>query len=276
MDPAYRPETDDTPLLNAKGISHFRMLTGTSAQWAITLGRMDIGYATTLLSRLNMCPREGHLQAMLRIFGYLKSKSHRKILFDNRELPIDDVEFLDQSNWKLTYGDVQEDIPPKLQKGVTVRSIYFDASFACDMINRRSVTGIIVFVNSTPICWYVKKQNTVETSTYGAELVAGRVAAEMAIEFRYIFRMLGVPVKGSVHLFGDNKGMVQNCSMLSSQLKKKHNAIAYHRRIRESVAAGIVKLGHVSSEKNLSDIICTKALPGQALHRLSKELLFRK
>ena len=72
-----------------------------------------------------------------------------------------------------------------------------------------------------------------------------------------------------------DQGMIQNCSMLSSQLvKKKHNAIAYH-RIRESVAAGIIKMGHVSSEKNLSDI-CTKALPGPALHRLSKELLFRK
>ncbi len=82
------------------------------------------------------------------------------------------------------------------------------------------------------------------------------------------------PVKGPVHLFGDNKGMVQNCSMLSSQLKKKHNAIAYH-RIRESVASGIVKLGHVSSKKSLSDI-CTKVLLGPALHRLSKELLFRK
>ena len=276
MDPVYRPETDETPLLNTKGISQFRMLTG-SAQWAITLGRMDIGYATTMLSRFNMCPREGHLQAMLRIFGYLKGKSHGKILFDARELPLDDVEFIEGSNWKLTYGDVQEDIPPNLPKQImkpVTLSIYFDASFACDLITRRSVTGIIVFVNSTPIRWYVKKQNTVETSTYGAELVAGRIATEMAIEFRYIFRMLGVPVKGPVNLCGDNKGMVQNCSMLSSQLKKKHNAIAYH-RIRESVAAGIIKLGHVSSEKNLSDI-CTKALPGPALHRLTKELLFRK
>ncbi len=67
----------------------------------------------------------------------------------------------------------------------------------------------------------------------------------MAIEFRYIFQMLlGVPVKGPIHLFGDNKGMVQNCSMLSSQLKKKHSAsIAYCHRIQESIAAGIVKLG---------------------------------
>jgi len=112
------------------------------------------------------------------------------------------------------------------------------------------VTGIIVFVNSTPIRWYCKKQNIVETSRYGAELVAGRLATEMAIEFRYIyiFRMLGVPIDGPVILLGDNKGMIKNTLIMSlSQLNKKHNAIAYH-RVRECVAADIIKIGHVRSE----------------------------
>jgi hypothetical protein len=35
---------------------------------------------------------------------------------------------------------------------------------------RRSITGIIVFVNSTPVKWYFKMEYTVETSTYGSEL----------------------------------------------------------------------------------------------------------
>jgi hypothetical protein len=85
--------------------------------------------------------------------------------------------------------------------------------------------------------------------------------------------MLGVPIDGPVHLLGDNLGMIQNCSMLSSQLKKKHNAIAFH-RIRECVAAGIVVLGHVRSENNYADI-CTKALNGPMIHRLNRHLLFR-
>lgn len=41
MDPDYRPELDDSPLLGEESISKYRMLTG-SAQWAITLGRIDI------------------------------------------------------------------------------------------------------------------------------------------------------------------------------------------------------------------------------------------
>jgi hypothetical protein len=49
---------------------------------------------------------------------------------------------------------------------------YVDADHAHDQVTRRSVTGILLFINNTPIRWYSKRQNTVETSTYGAELVA--------------------------------------------------------------------------------------------------------
>ena len=134
-----------------------------------------------------MCPREGHLHSMKKLFGYLKSHMMGIILFDPRELPIGDVEFLGSGNWKQTYGNVKDELPPDLltpkMKPVKI-TIYFDASFACDIITCRSITGIIDFINSTPIRWYIKQQNTVETSTYGAELVAGRLATEMAIEFR--------------------------------------------------------------------------------------------
>ena len=213
---------------------------------------------------------------MKKLFGYLKGHIKGKILFDTRELQIGEVELFDGGNWTQTYGPITETLPPDMpkpkMKPVKI-VIYFDASFACDMVTRRSVTGIIVFVNSTPVRWYCKKQNTVETSTYGAELVAGRLATEMAIEFLYIFRMMGVPVDGPVTLLGDNKGMIQNTSMMSSQLKKKHNAIAYH-RVRECVAAGIITMGHVRSEKNYADI-CTKALNGPKLHGLCRDLINR-
>jgi len=63
MDPDYHPELDDSPLLGPTDESMYRSLIG-SAQWAITLGRMDITYATSMLSRYNMAPREGHLLAI--------------------------------------------------------------------------------------------------------------------------------------------------------------------------------------------------------------------
>jgi hypothetical protein len=59
----------------------------------------------------------------------------------------------------------------------------------------------------------------------------------------------------------------------SSALKKKHNAIAYH-RVREAIAGGIIRFSHVSSEKNLADIM-TKPLSNIKFYPLVKELLFR-
>ena len=49
MSNEYHPETDDTPLLDARGGSLYRGLIG-SANWAITLGHFDIQYATQTLS----------------------------------------------------------------------------------------------------------------------------------------------------------------------------------------------------------------------------------
>jgi len=84
--------------------------------------------------------------------------------------------------------------------------------------------------------------------------------------------MLGVPVDNLSIMLGDIF-FIQNCSLPSSQLKKKHNAIAYH-RLRECVACGIIRLGHVRSDQNYADL-CTKALTGPKLHGLSKDLISR-
>ena len=150
---------------------------------------------------------------------------------------------------------------------------YFDADHASDLVTRRSVTGILLFANGTPIRWYSKRQNTVESSTYGSEFVAGRIAKELVVEFRYKLRMLGVPMEGPSIMCGDNLSMITSSTIPSSSLKKKHNAIAYH-SVREAVAGGILSLYHIRSEENLTDVL-TKALNARALHHLVRPVLFK-
>jgi hypothetical protein len=77
--------------------------------------------------------------------------------------------------------------------------------------------------------WYSKRLQTVETATYGSELVPVRIATDMIIEMRYVLRTLRVPIDGPVLLLGDNKSVVLNTSVPSSILKKKHYTCAYHR-----------------------------------------------
>ena len=98
---------------------------------------------------------------------------------------------------------------------------YVDADHARDKVTCRSVTGVVLLMNNTPITWISKRQKTVETSTYGSELVAARVAADLLIEMRYKLRMLGVLIEDSSVMVGDNMSVVINTTLPSSALKKK-------------------------------------------------------
>ena len=66
----YHPELDESPL--CEEVSKYKSLIG-SANWIITLGRFDIAFAMSTRSRFTMAPREGHFQAMERVFGYLRA-----------------------------------------------------------------------------------------------------------------------------------------------------------------------------------------------------------
>eukprot|EP00957_Ditylum_brightwellii_P075602 5746154-Ditylum_brightwellii.AAC.1 len=58
------------------------------------------------------------------------------------------------------------------------------------------------------VCQNPRRQNCVETSTYGSEIMTGHIAVDLAAELRYNLRMLGAPVKGTDVLFGENKKAV--------------------------------------------------------------------
>jgi hypothetical protein len=88
-----------------------------------------------------------------------------------------------------------EEIPKDLhtEKEPRVRmTVYADADHANDLVTSRSITGILVMLNNSPIRWVSKRQKTVETSTYGSELVASRIATELILEIRYMLWSLGV------------------------------------------------------------------------------------
>jgi hypothetical protein len=113
----------------------------------------------------------------------------------------------------------------------------------------------------------------VETSTYCSELVASRVATELILEIRNMLRSLGVALDGPAFILGDNMSIVLNPTNASSVLKKKHNAIAYH-RVREAIAARIMRFSYIKSDENVSDVL-TKPLSNENFDYLMKKWLFR-
>ena len=189
------------------------------------------------------------------------------------EVPVHHGESI-KYDWTKFCPGVSEELPydMPLPNGKPVStSTYEDADHAGDHISRRSVTGVLLFINSNPIQWYCKRQNTVETSTYGFELVSALIGTELSMALRYKLHMLGVPIQGPTIMYGDNQSVVINASNPSSTLDKKHNALAYH-RTREAIAAGIIDFRFVRSEDNFADIL-TKALSPRNFQILVKPLL---
>jgi hypothetical protein len=251
MSEGYHPEVD-SPLCTEDDSAKYRSMIGCCI-WIIVLGRFDIAYATSALSGFNMLSREGHHKAVKRILSYLKTFPKGRVIIDTSYPGHSMYPVQDHSNWVEFYPDASEEIPKDLppKKGPRLRmTVYIDADHAHDLVTRRSITGILATLINRPIRWIFKQQKTVETSTYGSELVASRIATELILEVRYMFRSLGLSLDGPALdrpaldrpalMLEDNMSVFLNNTVISRILKKKHSAIVNH-RAREAIAARIMR-----------------------------------
>jgi hypothetical protein len=178
-------------------------------------------------------------------------------------------------DWRSFYPDAKEDIPTNAPepRGNPVQMICFvDADHAGDQLTRRSRTGVLLYLNRAPIMWYSKKQNSIETSTFGSEFMALKTAVDIIKGMRYKLRMMGIPLDGPTHVRVDNMSVVKNTTIPESVLKKKSNSIAYH-YTRESVAAGSILIGYETSKTNKADIL-TKTHAGAERQRIIQGILY--
>jgi hypothetical protein len=175
----YRPELDTSPKLGSKQLKYFQGLIGI-LRWICELGRIDILMPVSILSRYLVSTRQGHLKQTFHIFAYLKTHSRSTMVFDNTMPTYRSKRFVKCDQFEL-YPDAAEAIPTNMPqpRGKEVSMLCFvDVDHTGCRETRRSQSGIIIFVNRAPILWFSKRQNTVEASTYGSELLAMRIAIE--------------------------------------------------------------------------------------------------
>ena len=84
------------------------------------------------------------------------------------------------------------EIPEPLVKEAVMRC-FVDADHAGEKLTPRSRSGFIIFLHMAPIYYYLKHQNTVETSTFGSEFMATKLACEYIRSLQYKVRMMGIP-----------------------------------------------------------------------------------
>eukprot|EP00804_Cyclotella_cryptica_P006149 CCRYP_018443-RA/>CCRYP_018443-RA protein AED:0.42 eAED:0.42 QI:0/0/0/1/0/0/2/0/220 len=200
-----------------------------------------------LMSQYQANPREGHLEALYLIFHYLWKNPLKRIVFDHAVPRVDENQFHLDDDWTKVLWECGERGTPRY------------ASPPLGSQSQSIPLLKLIMLAIALIKTFSRRQNTVEASTYGSEMVAMRLARDIIVEMHIKLKMFDVPITGAANVYCSNKGVVSNTSIPESTLSKKHNSINYH-VIHKSVAAGIMCVAKENTLTNLADVF-TKLLP---------------
>ena len=109
MSTSYHPREDVTREMNTEVLHTYQELIGI-IRWEIEIGRTDVLLEVPLISSHLALPRIGHLQAVYRIFGYLKQVPKRRLYFDPKK-PIISEDRFQIFDWEDFYKDSREPYP---------------------------------------------------------------------------------------------------------------------------------------------------------------------
>ena len=142
-------------------------------EFCVGLLNWDIATEVSLLRSHDPLPRNGHLQTVFHTYAYLKKRHNSRLALDP-SYPEIDIRVFHQADWTDFYGDVKEAIPdnaPEPRGKPIILRAFADSDHANDKVRCRSCTGFCFFINMACIIWRTKRQATVESAVFGAELL---------------------------------------------------------------------------------------------------------
>ena len=220
------------------------------------------------------------MDKLFNIFSYLRANLSFLLSFKSGRMNNDYSKFK-EVDWSEFYPNAEEVIPlnvtTPMGSSVTI-TVWVDANHAGNLANRRSHTGFIIYKNQVPIIWYSKKQSTVEASSFGSEFNALRIAVEHVVALRFKLRMFGVNVQEYTCIWCDNEAVVNNSSVPSQALNKKHNVVSFH-MVREVMASGVARVAHIDGVDNPADLftkILSKNKRFQFIEKLTGNVVNRR
>ena len=216
----------------------YRQLIG-GAMYLMTGTRPDIAFALSTLSRQVSSPCVDHMEAGRNLIRYLNKTKDYELKLGN-------------------LGETNKEI---------MMSCYVDASFGSDVETRRSVTGLIVLINGSPILWKSKRQSLVTLSSAEAEYVALSDAVRELLTIKNLIEELPhVIVAKPIKVFEDNQAVIKMVSSSWTTTRSRHIGIHYH-FVRERFASGEFEIVFVKTGAQLADAL-TKAAPANVLSKL--------
>jgi len=152
-------------------------------------------------------------------------------------------------------------------------SVYVDADWGADKDNRRSRSGIMVFINGNLVHFASKHQKSVALSTCEAEYVALSDAAKAALWITQMMDELGLSVNLPVQFHEDNKAVTDLIKHPGVSRRTRHVAIRYH-HVQELHADGFLRVKHIPTKKQHADCL-TKTLTRTNLELIRDKFLRR-
>lgn len=206
----------------------FRQAVG-CLMFAATVSRPDIAYSVGELSKFLEHPKQCHLQALKRIFRYLRSTINVCIEY-------------------------------KASKQLKFEG-YADADFARDVDTRRSTTGYVFLINDSAITWRSHRQKTVALSTTEAECMAACEGAKEAIWLQQLLADVGFTNIVPSTILIDNQGAIRLIGNPELHHNTKHIDIRL-KFIREMQQTNTIDFQYVNTNHQRADIF-TKPLTAQ-------------
>jgi hypothetical protein len=221
--PVVSPHTDvSEPSPKPANAKLYQSIVG-SLQHASVCTRPDITFTTCTLSRHLKDPTETHLKAAVKVVKYLKTTKKSRLRLGGSHLNIQG------------YADNLED--------------------------RKSTSGHLITLGTSPIIWQTKKQPIVALSTTEAEYIAATSAVTEIMWLRNLLEELNLLQDSPTTLYQDNKSTIMQISKSVIHSRTRHLDVRYH-FIKEQVCSNIIKIQHIPTNEMLADIF-TKGLPIQ-------------
>jgi len=204
----------------------------------LTNTRPDLSFTVQTLSQFLQNPKTPHLQALLHTMAYVQGALTQGILL--KGTPQLHLQAFSDSDW-----------------------------VACPS-SRRSITGYLILLGSSPLSWKSKKQGTVCRSSSEAEY---RAMAQATSEVTWLVRLLeelGVSNLTPVQLNCDNQSALHIARNPIFHKRTKRIEIDYH-FTHDKVLEGLLQLHYLPTSSQLADIL-SKVLPSPHFQEVISKL----